>query len=214
MPTATTIMPPRRIVRSRCSSSISAFSSALNAAMSAFNSARRAARSALVASSAPDMASASASAVSPACFGGKPALSSLRASFDVSNGTAAIARYVRRRTDNVEIAAAASRLRQSSLAAPFHKFGEKFRRKGLCVRRLHSGDRQSGMKLPRQPLARFLDAAEMSERYQLVAGRGLIAREFARRAVGPFDGLFVSPRGQMGGGDARGKKETERIEWA
>ena len=46
--------------------------------------------SALVASWAPDIASANASAVSPACCGGKPALSSLRASFNVSNGTAPI----------------------------------------------------------------------------------------------------------------------------
>ena len=59
-----------------------------------------------VASSAPDMASAGASAVSPACFGGKPAVSSRRASFSVSKGTAPMDRNLRWELVNVEHAAA------------------------------------------------------------------------------------------------------------
>jgi hypothetical protein len=47
-------------------------------------------RSPVVANSAPDIASARASAVSPACCGEKPALSGRRASLKVSNGTAAM----------------------------------------------------------------------------------------------------------------------------
>jgi hypothetical protein len=72
------------------------------AAISAFSSLRNPVISPVVASSAPDMASANASAVSPACFGEEPALSSLRASFSVSNGTAPMRWNLRCETAGVE----------------------------------------------------------------------------------------------------------------
>ena len=86
-PTATAIMPPSLIVRSRRSNSISAFTSVLGVDMSLLT----ATTSPFVANSAPVSASASASDAPAAADAAKPASSRRRAKFSVSNGTAFMA---------------------------------------------------------------------------------------------------------------------------
>ena len=103
-------------------------------------------------------------------------------------------------------------LRQAGRAETRNEDGQDFRRQERRHRNLVPGDRQLGSKLdqPPEPIARFLDLAEMAARGHLDADRAAKARLIAQRPIRPLQSVLVSCCGKMGESEPARKHIAER----